>query len=197
MKKSISLSLFLFTFIYIARAQPNYILAIDSALADMSLAIALKEIGVRESKENQGVRIREYLDSTKVDYPASYCAAGIYWSMAIARSQLAKDGSSPDIPLPQNGAANSYYSFARKKGRVHYGSIQKGDLIVWRLPGSWQGHIERITRRLNRFWVETIGFNTTAIINGKPIQGVWLKKRNPQHPLGRLKYRGTIHFEKQ
>jgi hypothetical protein len=48
---------------------------------------------------------------------------------------------------------------------------------------------------MDKGWVETIAFNSSKIVDGKKVEGVWLKERNIRHPLGKLRVKGLVGFE--
>lgn len=169
----------------------GFSVGIDSMLAERSLSISRKEVGQLETSKNHSPRIKDYLLSIGIDYPANYCAAGIYWSFEEARKELVSLGYNHINPLPKTGVANSIYNWAKEKGDPYYGVAAIGDMLIWRKPRSWQGHIERIVS-FSDLKLRTIGFNTRKA--GK--EGVFYKIRMPRHPLGRLKYRGIIHIRK-
>jgi hypothetical protein len=160
-------------------------------LAERSLEVSSKEVGQLETSKNHSPRIKDYLLSIDIDYPANYCAAGIYWSFEEARKKLASFGYNHINPLPKTGVANGFYNWAKATGDPYYGRAAIGDMLIWRKPRSWQGHIERIVS-FHGQKLRTIGFNTRKA--GK--EGVFYKLRMPRHPLGRLKYRGIIHIRK-
>jgi hypothetical protein len=88
------------------------------------------------------------------------------------------------------------YNKAVTNGKRSVPEPQKHDLVVWRLPRSWKGHIERVIKTEEAGWIQTIGFNVSKYLNGRKKEGVFKKRRNIYHPLGRMLVRGLIGFKK-
>jgi hypothetical protein len=163
----------------------SYEIECDKDLLINAHKIAKNEIGEIEISENNSPKIKEYLESVNIIFPTSYCAAGIYWSFTEANNKFNKT-----IPIPKSGVANSIFNYAINNGTLINNSPNKYDLIVWRKNNSWQGHIEWIDSVAKAGVICTIAFNTR---NGNK-EGVFYKKRNIFHPLGRMKLRGLIKF---
>lgn len=173
------------------RGLKGYALTCDRSLPQRASQIAASEVGVVELLPNDSPEIKEYLLSVGLRKPASYCAAGIYWSFEQAKAKLKLTNN----PLPRTAIANAMFNHAKEEGTPIYCAPSKGDLLVWRRANSWQGHIEIVHRVLNHWKIETIGYNTKRPqpdTSGHRPEGVWKQIRIPFHPLGRLKYRGMI-----
>jgi hypothetical protein len=170
-------------------SQAKYELSCNSKLLIKSEEIAFRQVGVIELKnKNDGKDIKNYLLSVGIKQPAPYCAAGVYFCFLEACIVL--DLPQRSIPIIETGVASRIYSNARNKGRQISYSARRHDLIIWKKAKSWQGHIERIIEVLPKGWVRTIAFNTK---HGKQ-EGVFIKKRNIYHPLGRLRILGLVGF---
>jgi hypothetical protein len=165
------------------KSQVRYELECDQELLKKSEEIARNQVGVLEkSNRNDGKRITEYLRSVGINSPAPYCAAGVYYCFCEAKDEV---GGS--IPIVRSGVASKIYNEAKTGKRSRY-SPKRHDLIVWKRNKSWQGHIERIVEVGRRGWVTTVAFN---VRKGNK-EGVFYKRRNVFHPLGRLRILGLV-----
>lgn len=179
----------------LASAQTKYALSCDAELLGASLDSALLQAGVIElSGRNDGEPVK-YMRAVGISGEAPYCAAGQYWSFLVAA--LALDLPVAAIPIKRTAVANAIYSDAAARGAKKAYCAEKHDLIVWRKKRSWRGHIERVVEVLERGWTVTIAFNTREKVGGEYREGVFLKKRNVYHPLGRLAIRGLIGFSEE
>jgi hypothetical protein len=122
-----------------------------------------------------------------------YCAAGQYFCFKEAANQLGISESY--IPIPRTGLANAVYNSSLSNGRKTRYSASVHDLIVWRKNNSVHGHIERVISTSAGGWVRTVGFNSSVIVNGKKIEGVFVQRRNIFHALGKLRIRGLVGFK--
>ncbi len=176
----------------------KYQIGCDSVLLTLSEKIMIKQVGtIEKTGKNDGNMIEIYQNAVGLGKGSSYCAAGIYWCFSAATDLLIM--RSECIPIPKTGLANLIYSHAKANGiRVNY-IPQRHDLIVWRYPSSSFGHIERIIQTKKAGWVVTVSFNTSKKQNGtgKKIEGVFIKKRNIFHPLGRMLIRGLVGFRNE
>ena len=163
-------------------------------LLDKSEKVLFSQLHTVENHENKGKKINKYLSSVGLSPGHPYCAAGQYFCFYKASKELSLDESK--IPLYKTGLANLIYNKAVTKGRRSVPVPQKHDLVVWRLPRSWKGHIERVIKTGEAGWIQTIGFNVTKNIKGRKKEGVFKKRRNIYHPLGRMLVRGLIGFKK-
>lgn len=166
-----------------------YELDCDERLLTTSERYGLSQIGVMEEKNNRG-EVGKYLASVGLGEGYPYCAAGVYWSFSKAADELGMPTSS--IPIKPTAVANEVYNHTKRVGRLVNRDIARHDLIVWKSKNHWSGHIERVLRTKRKGIVETIGFNVKT--NGG--EGVGVKTRFVNHPLGRLMMRGVVTFRK-
>lgn len=164
-----------------------YELDCDGELLLESERIALTQIGVLESDNNSG-EVAKYLRSVGLGEGNPYCAAGVYWCFDQARMKL--DYGVEALPVMRTAVANAMYNDARRRGRSVDRNVKRHDLLVWKSKRSWQGHIERVISVNRNNIVRTIGFN----VKTKKGEGVAIKTRFLNHPLGRLMLRGIITF---
>lgn len=196
MQKSINLlvTLFLFSRILL-HSQSRFVVSCNKYLLQASLDTAFAQLGVREKTgRNDGSEIKKYLESVGLKEGNPYCAAGQYYCFYSASKALLLPVS--EIPILKTGSANMMYNESQKSGHKSNYLAYKYDLLVWKSINSWSGHIERIFATGKAGWVSTIGFNTSAGTSNSQneVQGVFKRKRNIFHPLGRLKVRGIIGF---
>ncbi len=166
-----------------AFAFERYTIPCKQYLLEASLDTAMLQAGTLESGQNLGA-VEKYTDYMGLPRGSAYCAAGVYYCFARA----AQDKS--DIPIPKTGVATKLFTYAKKHGKRTRAAPQKHDLIIWRLPGSWRGHVERIYKTERSGWVRTIAFNTKK---GNK-EGVFRQRRNLYHIFGRLRLLGLVGF---
>jgi len=171
----------------------KYEVECNGLLLDYSRTVLLKQVGTLESGQNRGKKIEEYLKSVGLNPGNSYCAAGQYYCFADACRQLGL--SSAFIPIPRTGLANAIFNFFQVKGKKVNYKPKTDDLIVWIKSNKVNGHIERIIEADKAGWVQTVGFNSSGIINGRKVEGVFIKKRNIFHAIGRMNIRGLAGFK--
>jgi hypothetical protein len=152
--------------------------------------------GLREqTNRNDGPQVTAYLASIglKAGYP--YCAAGQYYCFWQAARELGLPLSA--IPIKRSALASEIFNHARSIGTPTQYRARLHDLIIWRRPGSYRGHIERVIAGGKAGWVTTIGFNTSPAFKSSQDdgQGVFRRKRNIYHPIGRLLIKGLIGFK--
>jgi hypothetical protein len=176
----------------LAQSQQKYNLYCNQDLIVESRKIILTQENVLEYGSNSGPVIKDYLASVGLAEGFPYCAAGQYWCWLIACNNLKSNLS--EIPLPRSGLAVTTFSHSHKYGLRQKYIPEPDDLIIWRKAKSSFGHVERIVRKLGYGWVETIGFNTRKMINGKLHEGVFRQKRNIYSHLGRLRILGLVGF---
>lgn len=175
-----------------AIAPQRYVLPSFLQIMDSSRAIMLREVGTKEATaRNDGKQIEKYLSSVNIHVPAPYCAAFVYYCFdeATCDNKL--------IPINKTAVANQIFGYAKIRGERTKYFAAKDDLIVWKYSNSWSGHIERIFEVCEAGWVLTVGANTS---NGKTGSqrdgnGVFIRRRNILHPLGRMNIRGLIGFK--
>lgn len=166
-----------------------YELHCDEQLLTTSERYALSQIGTMEQKGNRG-EVGKYLATVGLGEGYPYCAAGVYWSFSKGAEELGMPKSA--IPIERTAVANGIYNHAKRNGRLVSRDIARHDLIVWKSKNSWSGHIERVLRTKRKGIVETIGFN----VKTKGGEGVAVKTRFVNHPLGLLMMRGIVTFRK-
>lgn len=169
----------------------KYEVPVNAHLLHCSRTVLLANVGVKElTGNNDGPKIRLFLKSVGINHDASYCAAYQYYCF----DAITEDKSM--IPIKRTGVANQIYSDAKKRGKSVYYSPAVDDLITWKYGGSWRGHIERVIEVHPAGWVITVGANTSNGKTGSQREGngVFKRRRNVLHPLGRMNIRGLIGF---
>ncbi|MFP4527297.1 MAG: hypothetical protein ACLFQX_02000 [Candidatus Kapaibacterium sp.] len=174
-----------------APAQRKYSLECDSQLLEASLDTAIAQVGTREPTGRNDGPVGKYLAAVGLGQGYPYCAAGQYYCFRAACEGLNMPLSA--IPIKRSATANYIYNDAAKRGVAKPYIPARHDLIVWLRPRSWSGHIERIISVGRGGWVRTVGFNTGGR-DPREGEGVFIKKRNVFHALGRLRIRGLIGF---
>ena len=154
-----------------------------------SQEIMLTQVGKTEIGNNRGIA-DEYNKSVGNPIGSPYCQAGQFYCYKEACSILGY--GLHIIPIPRNGMANSTFDYIKRLGTKTNYKPRIHDFIIWRSPEKYTGHIERIISIGKAGWVTTVGFNTSSgnynsQDNG---DGVWERKRNIYHPLGRKRIRG-------
>lgn len=173
-------------------SQSRYILNCDTLLLNASMQVALAQIGVTEkTNKNDGIEVEKYLKSVGLGKGFPYCMAGQYYCYYEANKILKTVN-----PIPKTALANKIFDVAQKKNRKSRYIPNKHDFIVWRTPKAVTGHIERVIEVKKGGWVNTIAFNTTSgnYGNQRDGGGVYIRKRNILHPLGRMAIRGLVGF---
>lgn len=167
----------------------KYVLPCRQDLLLISERIALSLAGTKElGNRNDGPLIREIQKSAGLPRFSAYCAAGQYWSFLQACRCLNLPEN--EIPIPRTGLANYMFNFAARNGRSSFYQATRHDLLVWKYSQNMHGHIERIIHAGKAGWVQTIAFNTTLNVR----EGIFIRKRNIYHLLGRMNVRGLIGF---
>lgn len=170
----------------------RYELPAEKKLITEVVKVAKSQVGLREvTGNNDGPHIEKYLNSVGLHGRYPYCAAGIYWCFAQATKNLQKQQS--DIPIKKTASANAIFDDARTRGTKTLYVTKNGDLLVWRIPRSYSGHIEIVIRSIGAGIYLTIGFNTS---NGNPRegQGNYYRYRSIFDSIGRLNVRGIVGF---
>ncbi len=161
----------------------KYSLHCDKLVLEASLDTAFAQVGILESGNNRG-EVEKYTKYLSLPKGSAYCAAGVYYCFALATN------NTNDIPIPRTGVATKLFTYAKRHGKRRKNIPAKHDLIIWCLPGSWRGHVERIYKVEKAGWVRSIAFNTKK---GNK-EGVFKQRRNLYHILGRLKVLGLVGF---
>lgn len=176
----------------------RYIIDVEDAqLLSVSRAIAYMQVGLTEiTGNNDGEHITRYMNCCHLSgakaYP--YCAAGQCWCFWGA-SKL----TNIKYPFSKRSAvANYYYDFALSNGfRDSLAIPQVDDLMVWKHRTGRTGHIERIISTDNG--ILTVGFNTSNGKKGSQREGngIFIRKRSLNSPLGRMRLRGIVGFREK
>lgn len=171
--------------------QVRYTLVCRQDLLIASRSVLHSQVGVLETSPNRGSQISLYQQAVGIPAGSSYCYAGQFYCFSKAAANLHLDLSF--VPIPRSGLANSALNLAVKLGyRTSY-IPHIDDLITWKFSDSPFGHVERIVAVHSAGWVSVIGFNTGSK-NQSDGEGVFFKKRNIFHALGRMRIRGLVGF---
>ena len=174
----------------------KYLIPCKTNLIKASRDSAIAQVGVREKTgRNDGYKIEQYLKSVGRFKGDAYCAAGQYW--CFYSSCLDLKYPLTDIPIYRTGSTVKMFNEASRTGCKIKPVPFDNDLIFWRRPNEWKGHVERIIEVLKAGWVKTVGFNTSSRAKGFQDDGggVYFRKRNVNHFLGRMVLRGFIGFK--
>lgn len=172
-------------------SQSKYELSANRELLDKSMQIAIEQVGTIEKSNRNDGAVEKYWRSVGLTTPSPYCAAGIYYCFAEGCKQLNLHPTY--IPIPRTGLAQSIYQYAKSYGTKQSYKPDIHNLIVWRKGKTIYGHIERIIKVQDAGWVQTVAFNVKDSESGK--EGVFIKKRNIYHPIGRLRLLGLVGFK--
>lgn len=193
----IALILIFFSFSKFATSRSRYVLKADSCVVTIAQDFAISQVGVTEATgNNDGPEVAAYLKVTGLGIGYPYCAAGISWSFAMAGDSLGIPRK--ELPVPMTAGSQIAYDHARKNGyKSESNRPEVYDLYIWRRKDSYRGHIGWCYEIGEKGWVRTVEFNTSSGSSGSQDdgQGVWLRKRNILHPLGRLRTRGFVGFK--
>jgi len=184
----------LFLFVQTAHSNQRYTVHCEASLLEASADSMIAQIGTTEATGRNDGAVEKYLRSVGLPKGLAYCAAGQYWCFRVAAEALGI--MIKNIPMPRTGLANAIYNRAKKQGQRTKFKPQRHDLIVWRKGKTAFGHVERIIAVGKAGYVTTVGFNTSPG-KGKSQrdgQGVWKRRRNIFHPLGRMRVRGLVGF---
>jgi len=176
-------------------AQTNIQLYCNTDLLKASRDSAVAQIGVIEKTgRNDGADIEKYLKSTFTNKGSSYCAAAVYWCFFAAANDLKL--SLNQIPIKRTALANGILNDALLRGKKINYVPKEHSLIIWKYPNNCFGHIERILSVEKAGWVTTVAFNVSGFSSKykNKVEGVFLKKRNIFHQLGKIRIRGMISF---
>lgn len=173
----------------VANSQVKYELTAKKIVLEKSLEIGLLEVGTCELSNRNDGNVRKYLQPFGLPECTPYCAAGQYFTFLAAVRDLRL--SEKYIPIPKTPLANRVMDYAISAGKKTKFHPAKNDLIIWRKERTKFGHIERIYEVEGKGWVRTLAFN---VKNDFGQEGVFIKRRNILHPLGRLAVRGLVGF---
>jgi hypothetical protein len=176
-------------------AQVKFQLPCSKQLLEASHDSALAQVGTVEStNRNDGAKIEEYLRSVGRNRGDAYCAAGQYWCFFSACIDL--NLPLAEIPIFRTGSTVAMFNKAQADAAKTSYLPAPDDLIFWKYNGKNSGHVERIIEVMKAGWVKTVGFNTSSGNAGSQSDGggVYYRKRNVYHALGRMAIRGLIGF---
>lgn len=174
----------------------RYQIPCDRILLLASRDSLIAQIGVKEKTgRNDGDKVEQYLKSVGLGTGHPYCAAGQYWCFWSACKDLNLPFAA--IPIHRTGSTVKMYNEGIRRGRKVVPKPKNNDLIFWRRPNEWRGHVERIIEVKRAGWVVTVGFNTSSGRRGSQDDGggVFERRRNIYHVLGKMVVRGFIGFE--
>jgi hypothetical protein len=160
-----------------------------------SLYVVKRQIGVREKTgQNDGPQVSAYLRSVGLSAGNPWCMAVQYWAFDQVTSTppILRSGL---VRAVWNDAVTQYRASAQ--GRTASASLdysRDGDLIVWGFLTSTSGHVERQIATARAGWVLTAAGNTTSGDRGNQRDGggMYQRRRNLRHPLGRMVVFGVI-----
>lgn len=178
----------LFAFYGSLYCNTKYVLPYDKYLLVQSRKVLISQIGVTEATgKNDGLQVERYLASVGLPKGNPYCQAGQYWCFM----QVGKP------PIPKSALAISSFQYAKKLNDKAAYSPSQDDLIIWNKPKTVFGHIERIIEVGKAGWVSTVGFNTSSGAKGNQRDGggVYKRKRNLYHFLGRMQILGLVGWK--
>lgn len=140
---------------------------VDSEFVKVLLKIASSQEGVKETGNNSGHQVNEYLQSIGLGPGYEWCMAFVYWCFEQAAKKLFRDN-----PALKNGSCSAVYRWAKKKGKLV--SIPKpGDIFLVR--GGSTGHLHTgIVTGVGAGYIETIEGNTNK---GGSSRGLYVMKR--------------------
>ena len=117
-----------------------------------ALVVALTQLGVQEKPKgsNSGPEVSGYLKSVGINFPASWCAAFVYWS----HDQVAKELKITN-PLPKTGGVLDMWN---KASANRVAKPQPGDVFIMDY-GKGLGHTG-IVERVDGANIHTIEGNT-------------------------------------
>lgn len=157
----------------------SYALNIRKDLLDKFIEVAHGEVGIVEIpiNSNSGTKVNEYQKAGRSTDGQPYCNSFICYCMQKA-CQLLKIEENL-IPIPMQAVANVTYNFAKAHGKEIMSNPSIGDLIVWKNPNSYSGHIGIVVDVLPNNRVQTIEANTSPDSKGNQRDGggVYYKTR--------------------
>jgi len=169
-------------------SQKRYeIICKDTIILHNSELICIQEMGkVEKGGNNTGEHIKEYHKIVGLNYSGRYpyCAMGQCY--CYGKPTLFKFSA----------LANCIYNNFAKDGTQSTYSPKRHDFIVWKHISKSTGHIGRIKAVQDRGWVLVYEFNTSPSSgNQRDGDGNYIKRRNINHVLGRMKVRGLAGFK--
>lgn len=155
-----------------------------------AVAMATTQVGVREVPQNRGPKVAMYLRATRLGVGHPWCLAFLVWAYDTTRQGR-------PLPLMRTASTWRLWQWATTHATAAPWAPQSGDLVIWNLPGTVNGHAEIIRRVHAGGWVTTVGGNTLQPGRRGDVRdggGVWQHRRLLTHPLVRLRLRGTLGF---
>lgn len=170
-------------------------LPVDSRLIKASRDSVLTQVGVTERTGKNDGEVLKYGRTMGYKSPIYYCAAGQYWGYFVSVGPLGL--TKTDIPYKATPLASDMFNDGYRRGRRTPYEPHIDDLIFWRKVNSVSGHVERVVAVKSAGWVETVGFNTgpeagSGMVDERNGGGVFRRKRNVKHFLGRMQVSGLI-----
>jgi hypothetical protein len=164
----------------------KYELECNPVLLKLSRDSLKAQIGIKEPFGRNGGPTLKYQIPFGLHHQP-YCAMAQDWCYWVNGSGM----------LPWfSPNAQAHYNYAKKHGKKVPYKPAVNDFIVWRTINSSSGHIERVDSALKAGWVITVGFNTSNGKTGSQREGngVFPRRRNIYHPIGRLVIKGLVGF---
>lgn len=171
------------------QAGVKYTIPASLSVLVKSDSVLKTQVGVTEKTGNNDGEVEKYLKFVGLGKGYPYCAAGQLWCFGQVTKQL---------PYPKSALALTPFLYAKSKGNLVQYKPEPYDLIIWNTPGTSNGHIERIVLTGQGGWVTTVGFNTSSGVAGNQRDGggVYYRKRNLFHVLGRMQIKGLVGWIK-
>lgn len=166
-------------------AQQSYTLPATREAVEGSREELLNSVGIKEvGGNNKGKDIDRIL--------APFGLKAVAWCQAFQYYCFYVTGE--PIPIKKTAGSQACFNDAKKRGtKVPY-RAEVDALLIFRTVNSWTGHSARIINLGKMGWVQTIEGNTSNGINVRDGEGVYIRKRHLQNPIGKLRVMGTILF---
>jgi hypothetical protein len=165
-------------------------------LIEKFLEVAHGEIGTVEIpvNSNSGTKVNLYQKAGRSTDGQPYCNSFICYCFQEACKKLAIPLS--EIPIPLQAVANVTFNYAKKVGLNVFPKAEIGDLIVWKNPNSFSGHIGIIVAIIDNKTVQTIEANTSPEAKGNQRDGggVYYKTRKLSAISKLLLLRGLVKW---
>lgn len=148
-----------------------------SQLSDRALAIAISQIGQEEKPRgsNWGHPVQDYLAAVGINFPASWCAAFMFWCFSKAAHELLIHN-----PVPKTGGVLHLYEESDGVYRIK-SDPKVGDMFIMDL-GNGLGHIGIIESVDANGDLNTVEGNTNDT-GGREGFEVARRTRKPQEPI--------------
>lgn len=134
-----------------------------SRLAELALKYQTLQLGKQEKPRgsNWGHPVQDYLLRVGIDFPASWCAALVYWSYDEAALELGIKN-----PLPRTAGSLRMWNDAKPENKIPVADVlsgkvklQGGDIGI-QDHGHGNGHTVMVERQFDAEWEESIDGNT-------------------------------------